>query len=154
MEVMNELDNKIIKILEKSQLNNKIDVCTRSGIEQIGYGCFVSKIFNNLLILTQGDATFFFLTSKKEYRLKMTLQSFVGLSVTVSIENVELGEFDLHSLSERELFVIIRPDQITKNISKIIISTNKLWSLKYLDKDQYDIHIGIGIRNIELISSS
>jgi len=55
-------------------------------------------------------------------------------------------------LSEKEVILNIPSSLINKKVSKLEISTDKLWSLQYLDKEQFDVPLGIGIKKIELLN--
>ena len=152
-ELLKEFDGQITDFLEKNSLGNIIDVKQKIGFEHLGYGCFVTRIFDQLSLISQGNATFFFDTKpNNEYKIRIILQSFAKLTVEIKFENKIIGNLSIPSLSEKEVILNIPSSLINKKVSKLEISTDKLWSLKYLDKEQFDVPLGIGIKKIELLN--
>lgn len=151
-EFLFELDSIIMNELKKRKsYHNYVDTVEKVGFEHIGYGCFVTRISNKLIILTQGDSSFFFFSPMKETpTLKIIFQSFAKVVVSVKIGDNEIIKFKMPTFSEREIQIPLpvkcKPDEIFK----VIVSTSELWSLKYIDQNQINIPLGIGIKKIGL----
>jgi len=158
LEVKNTLDiidDSIRNFLRKIPVGNYLSTLEKYGFEHIGYGCFATRKFGRIILLTQGNAVFFFSTSKGHtHMLKIILRSIVKNSVKIMIEDFVLQEFNLSPLTKKKMTVEINASLIKSEISKITISTDRLWSLQYLDEKQHNIPVGLEIILIEVIKKN
>lgn len=149
-DVTNQIDTMIRDFLSKINLSNLVDPSEKKGFEHVGYGCFSTKILDKK-ILTQGNATFFFQTrERRKYHLMVRLSSIAKVCVGIKIEDKQLVALNINPLSKKTLDLIIEPDMIKNNISKIIITTDRLWSPHFLDENKIDVPVGIGISLIKI----
>ena len=154
-DIMSIIDNGIRNTLQHISLENNLAVTVKKGFEHLGYGCFATRVFNKIIVLTQGNAAFFFATpSKQSYILMIVFQAIAKVFVTIKIENTILTELHLPSLSNREIIIPINPQLVSYKISKIIISTNRLWSPHFLEPLKHNVPVGVGIIKLEIKQKS
>lgn len=150
-DLQNKIDTDIRETLEKMNLPNVVDVDKNIGFEHIGYGCFATRIFGRIIIMTQTGSSFFFSTSKKQfYELSVIFQSFTKLTVEIKVENTVLKEIKLPSLCRKKVTLQIDREIISEGITKIVISTDKLWSTKFLEQQKDNVPVGVGIIKMKI----
>ncbi|MDE1725684.1 MAG: hypothetical protein KGH89_00275 [Thaumarchaeota archaeon] len=152
--IYNFLDITIRNFIKKnSLLPNVIDPTKNQGYEHVGFGVFLARLLGDSLLITQGGASFYFSTSKKEDMvLSITFFSIPKISGTVKFEDSKIADFKIPSITQRTITLQISKDWLRDTTSKITISTNEFWSPYFFDKKFYHIPVGVGIRKIILYS--
>lgn len=150
-EITSMLDQNIKKFLMALDVKNIIDTENGNGYEHLGYGCFATRVFDKPIIFSQGDSTFFFKTMENtDYFLDIVFQSVLGLKIKIFVEDECIYEKPISNITQKFVQTNIPSRLIKNDVTKIIVSTNKLWNLKFLDKNMDEIPIGVGIKKIGL----
>lgn len=145
-----ELDKMMTSFLEKQNIENKIDIAKKTGLECIGYGSFITNFLNQPILFTQNKSTFFFSNTKKINKLTITFRAIPKMAINISVNDMFLKKIDISTLDRKIEKITIPPNLLTKNFIKVIISTDVLWSPKFIDKKFQEIPIGVGIEKMEL----
>lgn len=72
------------------------------------------------------------------------------MAINISVNDMFLKKIDISTLDRKIEKITIPPNLLTKNFIKVIISTDVLWSPKFIDKKFQEIPIGVGIEKMEL----
>lgn len=150
-ELKNEIDDWIISIIRKDHHSNHVDISKKQGLEHIGYGCFATPILGKLILLTQGEATFFFVTEPNfNYLLKIKFETILKIKIKITVDGIEILQIKIPSLTEKSIIEIINSSLILNNVTKISISTSDLWSPHFIERSTPEIPVGVGIEKISL----
>ena len=145
-----ELDKMMTNFLKKQNIGNVTDITEKRGLEHIGYGSFITNFLNQPLLFTQNRAAFFFLNTKKTNELTITFRAIPKTTISIFVNNTFLKKTNISTLHKKTEKITIPSNLLTGDIIKIIISTDKLWLPKFIDKKFQEIPTGIGIEKIEL----
>lgn len=150
-----QLLNQIFKrnveeFLTKTKLHTFLDFEKRIGTLQIGYNTiYIEK--PKVGLWTTGKAIFY-VPTKIDHVNKITIEIFSipPLSVIIGFENEKITDVNISKLSTRKIEFTIDPSRITKNVSEIYITTDKLWLPNIILNVEESIKIGIGIKSIRV----
>jgi len=145
-----ELDKMMTSFLEKQNIENNIDITKKTGLEHIGYGSFMTNFLNQPVLFTQIKSTFFFSNTKKINKLTITFKAIPKMAINIFVNEMFLKKINISTLDRKIEKITIPPNVLTKNVIKVIIFTDKLWSPKFIDKKFQEIPTGVGIEKMEL----
>jgi len=140
----------IENFLDKKKLNQYLDFDEKLSANQIGYNTiYLEKPIKGLW--TTGMATFY-MPTKMNFRNKFSAEfrSITPVKVTIGFEKKNVKTFTMPKLSTKKIEFIVEPAQITKQISEIFITTDKLWLPNVILEVNKSITLGIGIKAISV----
>ncbi|MGI0056354.1 MAG: hypothetical protein ACREAK_03140 [Nitrosarchaeum sp.] len=137
------------KFLFKNKTLTNIIPSERLGMNQVGFNTiYVEKPDS---FWTTGYATFF-LPTKKNTTNNITIQiaSVPEMNIIFGFENDVVKEIKILRLTEKTVKISIDPSKIKNNISKIFITTDKLWKPDVLRNQNAKVVFGIRIDSIKI----
>lgn len=151
LNLLDKLFKKDIEnFLERKKLKTSIDFDNRFNASQIGFNTiYLDKPIKGLW--TTGMATFY-LPTKKEFRNKFTLElrSIPPIIVNVGFERKNMKTVSIDKLTTKKIEFVVEPTQITKQISEIFITTDKLWLPNIVLEVNKSVTLGIGVKAISV----
>lgn len=146
-----ELDKIMASFLKKQNIGNEIDIMKKKGLEHIGYGSFITNFLSQPILFTQNKSVFFFSNTKKINELVITFRTIPKMTVNIFVNDKFLKKIDVSTLHRTIKKIRIPKELLTKNVIKVIISTDRLWSPKFIDAKFQEIPTGVGIEKMKLI---
>jgi len=142
--------NDIEDFLSKKKLKSHLDFEQKINSLQRGYNTiFVEKPTSGLW--TTGKATFY-IPTKKEFRNKIAIKfhSIPPIQVTIYFEKKNVRTFNIQKLSTKEVDFVLEPSHITKPVSEISVTTDKLWLPNVVLGVKESLTLGICIKSIDV----
>jgi hypothetical protein len=135
--------------LHKKNILTNIIPSEKLGMNQVGFNSiYVEKPDS---FWTTGNATFF-LPTKKNVTNNITIQiaSVPEMNIIFGFENDVVMEIKMPRFSEKTIRFSIDPSKIKNDISKIFITTDKLWKPDVLRNQTAKVVFGIRIDSIKI----
>jgi len=138
--------------LMRRKTQTKILPSEKLGMDQVGFNTI--NVENPESFWTTGKATFF-LPTKKNATNNITIQiaSIPQTNVIFGFDNNIIKKIKMSRLSEKKVKISIEPTKIKNDISKIFITTDKLWKPDVLQNQNAKVVFGIRIDSIMITYS-
>ena len=133
--------------LMRKKTQTKIHPSEKLGMDQVGFNTI--NVENPKSFWTTGKATFF-LPTKKNAINNITIQiaSIPQTNVIFGFENEIIKEIKMSKFSEKKVKISMEPSKIKNDISKIFITTDKLWKPDVFQNQNTKVVFGIRIDSI------
>ena len=140
------------QFLNKNNLQADIIPSKKIGMHQVGFNTIYVE--NPDSFWTTGKATFFVPTKPKmAHDLIVEVSSVPEINVIIGLENEIIQEIIVPKFSEKKIQISLPSSKIKNNISKIFISTDKLWKPDILQNKKPKVVFGIRIDSIRIKNS-
>jgi hypothetical protein len=137
------------KLLFKNKILTNIIPSKKLGLNQVGFNTiYVEKPDS---FWTTGHATFFLPTQKNTVNnITVQIACVPEMNVTFGFENEIVTEIKISKFSEKTIRFSIDPSKIKNDVSKIFITTDKLWKPDVLRNQTAKVVFGIRIDSIKI----
>ena len=156
LKMLSKEDSELLETLFESDVKNflmrkktqtKILPSEKLGMDQVGFNTI--NVENPESLWTTGKATFF-LPTRKNSTNNITIQiaSIPQTNVIFGFENEIIKKIKMSRFSEKTVKISIESTKIKNDISKIFITTDKLWKPDVLQNKNAKVVFGIRIDSI------